>query len=62
METRFEQLSDGQLLATLDAVLDALTDDRFRCPTDREQLDTLVASLRVDARLHAWQTGLAAKV
>ena len=62
METRCEQLTDSQLLATLDAVLDALTDDRFRCPTDREQLDTLVASLRVDARLHAWQTGLAARV
>jgi len=62
METGYEQLSDGELLATLDAVLDALTDDRFRCPTDREQLDTLVASLRVDARLHAWQTSLAATV
>ena len=62
METRCEQLTDGQLLATLDAVLDALTDDRFRCPTDREHLDTLVASLRVNARLHAWQTSLAARV
>lgn len=62
MEERLEQFSDGQLVATLDAVLDALGDDRFRCPTDREQLDLLAASLRVGARLHAWQTGLAARV
>lgn len=58
----FEQLTDGQLVAVLDAVLDALTDDRLRLPTDAEQLALLQSCLRVDGRLRAWQQGLAARV
>ncbi len=58
----FEQLTDGQLVATIDAVLDALTDDRLRLPSDADQLELLKASLRVDGRLRAWQARLAAGV
>ncbi len=58
----FEQFTDGQLLATIDAVMDALTDDRLRLPSDADQLELLKASLRVDGRLRAWQARLAAGV
>ncbi len=51
MEAGIEQLTDGHLLAGIDAALDALNDDRLRLPTDRELLDLLLAALRVDARL-----------
>ena len=62
MESGFEHLGDGQLLAVVDAALDALNDDRLRLPTDREQLDLLLGSLKVGARLTAWQQRLAAGV
>ena len=62
MESGFEQLSDGQLLAVVDAALDALNDDRLRLPSDTEQLDLLLGSLRVGARLTAWQQRLAAAI
>ena len=62
METGFDQYSDGQLLAIIDAALDALNDDRLRLPSDREQLDLLLAGLRVGGRLQAWQQGLAARI
>ncbi|HSN44412.1 MAG TPA: DUF222 domain-containing protein, partial [Propionibacteriaceae bacterium] len=62
METGYEQLSDSQLLAVINAVLDALGTRRFPLPTDRELLDVLAASLHVGARFHAWQTGKAAQV
>ncbi|HSN42515.1 MAG TPA: hypothetical protein VLR88_00500, partial [Propionibacteriaceae bacterium] len=62
METGYEQLSDGQLLAVINAALDALNTRRYPIPTDREQLDVLAASLHVGARFHAWQTGKAARI
>ena len=62
MSTAFGQLSGGQLVGVLDAVLDALVAERPGVATDREQLDLLLASLRVGARLHAWQARLAATI
>jgi hypothetical protein len=62
MEASFEGRTDGELLAAIGLVLDALTDDRLRLSTDREQLDLLETSVRVSARLHAWQAMLAAQV
>ncbi len=61
MAIGFGQLADADLLSVLDCVMDALTDGRMRQPTDREQLDLLQRSLRIDARLHAWQAQLAAR-
>lgn len=62
MESGFDQLSDGQLLAVIGAALDALNDDRLRLPTDAEQMDLLLASLRIDGRLQAWQQQLGARI
>jgi hypothetical protein len=62
VEAAFEQYSDGQLLAVIDAALAALTDERLRLPTDREQLELLLTSLRVGGRLQAWQQQLAARI
>ena len=62
MEAAFEQYTDGQLLATIGAALDALTDDRLRLASDAEQLELLKAALRLDARLQAWQQRLAARI
>ena len=62
METGYEQLSDGQLLAVINAALDALSTRRYPFPTDREDLDVLGASLHVEARLHAWLTRKAARI
>ncbi|MFZ0530454.1 MAG: DUF222 domain-containing protein [Propionicimonas sp.] len=62
MEAGFDGFDDGQLLAAIDRALDALFDDRLRLPTGAEQLRLLEVSLRVDARLQAWQQQLAARV
>jgi hypothetical protein len=62
METGFEQHTDGELLAVIDAALNALNDDRLRLPTDTEQLSLLLTSLRVGGRLQAWQQRLAARI
>lgn len=62
MESGFEQLGDGQVLAALNAALDALTDDRLRLPSDAEQLELLQECIRVGARLQVWQQRLAARV
>ncbi len=62
MEAGFERYTDGQLLAVIDAALDALNDDRLRLPGDREQLDLLLTSLRVSGRLQAWQQQRAARI
>ncbi|MGC3995861.1 MAG: DUF222 domain-containing protein [Propionicimonas sp.] len=62
MEMGFEQYADGDLVAVMNAALDALTDDRVRLAGDREQLDLLEAAVRLGARLHAWQVGVAAHV
>ncbi|MGC3995984.1 MAG: DUF222 domain-containing protein [Propionicimonas sp.] len=58
----FGQCTDGELVAVLNAALDALTDDRLRLAGDREQLELLEAGVRLGARLHAWQAGVAAHV
>ena len=62
MEREFGHLDDGQLLATMSACLDVLTDDRLRLPTDTEQLTLLQEGIRLAARLQAWQQTLAATV
>ena len=62
MEAGFEHRTDSELLAVIGAALDALTDGRLRLPSDREQLDLALASLRLDARLHAWQAALLAGI
>ena len=62
MDAGFANYSDGQLVATIGAALDALTDNRLRLPTDAEQLDLLREALQLDARLIAWQQQLAARI
>jgi hypothetical protein len=62
MEREFEQHSDSQLLAVIDAALDALTDDRLRLASDAEQLALLQAGVRIAARLQAWQQQAAAGI
>lgn len=62
MEAGFEQRTDSELLAVIDAALDALSDDRLRLPSDRERLDLALSSLRLGARLHAWQVSLLAGI
>jgi hypothetical protein len=59
MDAGFEGFDDRQLVAVIDAALDALSDDRLRLAGDAEQLGLLLAGLRVGARLHAWQARLA---
>ena len=53
MDQGFEQFTDGQLWVTVEAVLDALTGDRLRVPTDAEQFDGLTALVRVGSRVEA---------
>lgn len=62
MEREFGQFDGGQLLATMNACLDALTDDRLRLPSDAEQLKLLQDGMRLGARLQAWQQQLAARI
>ena len=62
MEAVVETRSIGQVLADLDAALDALHHTTHRLATDRERLDALHAATRAEARLHAWRAGLAAAI
>jgi hypothetical protein len=62
MDAGFEGFDDRQLVAVIDAALDALSDDRLRLASDAEQLGLLLAGLRVGARLHAWQARLAGRI
>jgi len=62
MSTAYGHLTDSELLSVIDAALDDLGDDRLRLANEKEQLDLLKASLRVDARLYAWQARLAARL
>jgi hypothetical protein len=62
MDAGFEGFDDRQLVAGIDAALDALSDDRLRLASDAEQLGLLLAGLRVGARLHAWQARLAGRI
>lgn len=50
-----EARTDGELLATIDTCLGALTEDRLRLSAEAEQLKLILASLRLSARLQAWQ-------
>lgn len=50
------------MLAVIDAAMDALTGKPDGLSSDRESMDLLSASLRLDARLRTWQAGLAARV
>jgi hypothetical protein len=61
MEQGFGQCDDGQLLATMNACLDALTDDRLRLPTDAEQLGLLQDVVRLGGRLQGFEQQLAAR-
>jgi len=60
-EQRLEELTGAELLGLLGRVLDALA-ERTALSTDRDLLDLLQQSLRVAARLHAWQAGTAARI
>lgn len=62
MEGRFAELAGTEVLAVVDDALDALLADRLQLVSDRELLTLLQLSLRVDARLRAWQARLAAQV
>lgn len=62
MEAGFDHRTDSELLAAIGCALDALCDGRLRLPTDAEQLDLALSSLEVDARLHAWQAQLLARI
>ena len=62
MDAGIQGFDDRQLVAVIDAALDALSDDRLRLASDAEQLDLLLAGLRVGARLHAWQAQLAGRI
>ncbi len=62
MEQEFGQRGGGELLAMMNACLDALADDRVRLLTDAEQLALLQDSIRLGARLQALQQRLAARV
>jgi hypothetical protein len=62
MEQEFGQCDDGQLLATIDACLDALTDDRLRLSTDAEQLGLLQDVVRLGGRLQGFEQQLAARI
>ncbi|MBN9106325.1 MAG: DUF222 domain-containing protein [Propionibacteriaceae bacterium] len=62
MEREFEQLTDREILASIDSALDALTDDRLRLPTDAEQLSLLRDVIRLSGRLHGFEQQLAARI
>lgn len=61
MEGRFDQLTDGQLLAVIGDALDALNDGRLRVPTDAEQLALVRQAIRLGGRLQAWTQQAAAQ-
>lgn len=54
------ELNDSQLLAVIDSALDNLTDDRLRLPSDRERLELLRRTTRLQARVSTWQQQVAA--
>lgn len=62
MEERFEGMDDGQLLTVLDRALDALTRDRLRLADDAERLQLVRRAVRVEGRLRAWVSGVAASL
>lgn len=62
MELDFEQLDDAALVAVMDAALSALGDGRVRLSTGKQKLDLLADAVRLDARLTAWLSALAAEI
>ena len=62
MELDFERLSDGELVAVMDAAMSALNDDRVRLDAPAQRLRLLADAVRLDARLTAWRSQLAAQI
>lgn len=62
MELELERLGVDELVAVIDAALTALGDDRVRQADGRYRLSLLAESVRLDARLSAWQSALAAEI
>ncbi|WP_342373289.1 DUF222 domain-containing protein [Propioniciclava soli] len=62
MTEELHHLSDLELVALVDAALDALTDDRLRLPDDRDVLALTHEAVRLTGRVQAWQTALVARV
>lgn len=62
MENSFGHHSDQDLVAVLDGVLDALTDERLRLESPQQRLGLAVAAVRVASRVSVWVQGLMAGV
>ena len=62
MELDFGRLTDGELIAVIDAAVSALGDDRVRLAAPAERLQLLADAVRLDARLSAWRSALAAEI
>lgn len=62
MENSFGHHSDHDLVAVLEGVLDALTDDRLRLESPQQRLGLAVAAVRVASRVSVWVQGLMAGV
>ena len=62
MELDFELFSDVELVAVIDAAVSALNDDRVRLEAPAQRLRLMVDALRLDARLTAWRSQLAAEI
>lgn len=54
MENSFGHHSDQDLVAVLDGVLDALTDERLRLESPQQRLGLAVAAVRVASRVRVW--------
>ncbi|MCW3157561.1 HNH endonuclease signature motif containing protein [Micropruina sonneratiae] len=54
MKNSFGHHSDQDLVAVLDGVLDALTDERLRLESPQQRLGLAVAAVRVASRVDAW--------
>lgn len=55
MTQAVESRTDSELLDAIDSRLASLFEDRFRYRSDRDALGLVLQSLRVSARLAAWQ-------
>ena len=62
MELDFGRLSDGELVAVIDAAVSALNDGRIRLDAPAQRLQLLTDAVRLDARLSAWRAALASEI
>ena len=62
MEWEFGQLSDGELIAVMNAALTALGDERVRLDDGAGRLQLMADAVRLDARLSAWRSKLAVEI